>query len=89
MHSMLAARHLTVRNVPEQVAKALDSERRRRRQSLNQTVIDLLGQSLGVTPGARRSNGLAKLAGGWSEEQAKGFEALLKPFENLDAELWR
>jgi kynureninase len=86
---MIQARHLTVRNLPPQVAKALDSERRRRRQSLNQTVIDLLGQSLGVGPGARRSNGLAKLAGGWNEEQAQGFEVSLQPFAEVDAELWR
>ena len=55
---------ITLRNVPPDLAAALNREKRRRGQSLNRTVIDLLKQGLGV--GEPRSNGLARLAGGWS-----------------------
>lgn len=80
-------RTLTVRNVPPQVAEALEREKRLRGESLNQTVIDLLSQGLGV--GTPRSNGLARLAGRWSEEEFREFEQAVAPFEEVDDELWR
>jgi len=80
-------RNLTIRNVPDDLAEALDKEKSRRRVSLNQTVIDLLSQSLGV--GLSRSNGLARLAGTWTAEDLRVFEESLAPFEVIDAELWR
>jgi hypothetical protein len=45
MHSVNAS-HLTVGKLAERVASALEKEQRRRGTSLNQTFIDLLGQSL-------------------------------------------
>jgi plasmid stability protein len=79
-------RNLTIRNVPEEVADALEAEKHRRGESLNQTVIQLLSQGLGV--GWVRSNGLAALAGRWSEEEANEFERAVAPFEEVDPELW-
>ena len=58
------ARHLTVRNVSPELARALQEEKQRRGESLNQVVLDLLSQGLGVGAGRRRSNGLAELAKG-------------------------
>jgi plasmid stability protein len=78
---------LTVRNLPEEVAAALETERRRRGSSLNQTVIDLLRISLGA--GQQRTNGLRRLAGTWSEGQHRAFEEAVAPFEAVDDELWR
>lgn len=80
-------RTLTIRNVPPEVAEALEREKRRRGESLNQTVIDLLSQGLGV--GTTRSNGLARLAGSWSEEEFQEFERAVAPFEEIDEDLWR
>jgi kynureninase len=65
----------------------LEREKRRRGRSLNQTVIDLLGQSLGVEKS--RSNGLGRLAGSWSEGDFREFEHAVAPFEQIDEELWR
>ena len=59
-------KNLTIRNVPPPVAEALEREKRQRGESLNQTVLDLLMEGLGV--GTARSNGLARLGGRWSEE---------------------
>ncbi len=78
---------LTIRGVPEDVASALDDERRRRGTSLNATVLDLLRQALGV--GTTRSNGLGRLAGGWSEEDFEAFEKATAVFEEIDPEMWR
>ncbi len=55
--------------------------------SLNQTVIDLLGQGLGAE--GVRSNGLGRLAGGWSEDDFSKFERATAQFEAVDEEHWR
>jgi hypothetical protein len=73
--------------VPASLAEALEREKRRRGKSLNQTVIDLLGQGLGAQ--GVRSNGLGRLAGGWSEDEFRDFERAIAQFETVDEELWR
>jgi hypothetical protein len=78
---------LTVRGLPEPVAEALEREKRLRGTSLNQTVIDLLARALGV--GGKRSNGLAELAGTWSEAEFESFEEAVGSFEEVDPDLWR
>jgi len=84
---IMNASHLTVRNLPEELAAALELEKRRRGTSLNQTVIDLLRQSLGVT--GTRSNGLRRLAGTWTEAEQQEFLSAMAPFEEIDPELWK
>jgi hypothetical protein len=86
MHRSEAIKALTIRNLPPDLAEALEREKRRRGKSLNQTVIDLLGQGLG-TRGAI-SNGLGGLAGGWSEDEFRDFERATAQFEEVDEELW-
>ena len=78
---------LTIRNLPDELAEALEQEKARRGVSLNRTVIELLSQGLGV--GVTRSNGLARLAGAWTEDELREFEEAVAPFEEVDAELWR
>ena len=80
-------KHLTVRNVPKELAIALAIEKERLELSLNQTIIELLRHSLGV--GTRRSNGLARLAGKWTAEEQTAFEEAIAPAEQIDEELWR
>lgn len=80
---------LTIRNVDPTLAKALERERARRGQSLNQTVLEVLRQSLGVSAGGRRSNGLRELAGSWSARDKAEFDAATQMFSEIDAELWR
>lgn len=79
---------LTVRNVDPGLARELERERKRRNLSLNQTVLLLLHQALGIEPGAVRSNGLRKLAGTWSQKDAAEFDRAVAPFEQIDEELW-
>jgi len=65
-------RHLTIRNLPSNLAAALEKEKQRRGKSLNKTVIQLLGQSLNLQPGCRRTNGLAHPASTWTAEAYPG-----------------
>lgn len=69
--------------------RALADERRRRGDSFNATVIDLLRQALGLRPGRAYDNGLAVLAGTWSAEDHAAFEHATRCFEAVDEELWR
>lgn len=79
-------RALTIRGVSQDLAQALEREKKRRGTSLNQTVLELLGQGLGVTP--PRSNGIHRLAGRWSAQDLAEFEDATAPFANIDDELW-
>lgn len=81
--------HLTVRNVPSPLARALDDEKHRRGTSLNQTVIDLLSCCLGVDGSGRRSNGLSRLAGSWTDEEADAFATALDMLQRDDEGLTR
>ncbi len=82
-------RHLTIRNVPEEVAAALEEEKRRRGLSLTRTVIELLRQALGLGPEGPPGNGLADLAGTWSEDELAEFEEATACTEEVDGEHWR
>ena len=82
-------RHLTIRDIPEDLAEAIDNERRKRGKSLNQTVIQLIGQSLGVRSGSPRTNGLSKLAGTWTADEHREFETNIQSTEQIDPELRR
>jgi hypothetical protein len=82
-------RHLTIRKVPSELSRALEEEKRRRGTSLNRTVLDLLGQALGLGSSAPRTNGLAELAGTWSKAEHEEFERAVAPTEQIDEELWQ
>jgi hypothetical protein len=79
---------LTIRNVPRRLAEALNRERRRRDQSLNATVLEALGRALGVGADGPPTNGLARLAGTWTDDEFAEFEAAVQPFEAVDGEMW-
>ncbi len=80
--------HLTVRNVPDDLAHALQQEKRRRGASMNRTVIQLLRRALGLGPSRERDNGLGRLAGTWSREELEEFESATACFGQIDPELW-
>jgi plasmid stability protein len=82
-------KQLTIRNVTADLARALEEEGHRRRESINQTVLDLLKQALGLVPESRYKNGLANLAGTWSREDAAEFERNTAVFEKIDEEMWK
>ena len=80
---------MTIRNIPTELAQALDRERRKRGTSLNRTVLALLCNALGVPNQAVRSNGLRRLAGTWGEAEHKQFEQAVAPLGEVDEAMWR
>lgn len=86
---MNAPKHLTLRNVPSEVMRALDRERRRKGTSLNRAAIEALSRGLGVPRAEGADNGLGALAGSWDTARLKAFEKATAPFEAIDDELWK
>ncbi|MFO0872772.1 MAG: hypothetical protein U0575_02210 [Phycisphaerales bacterium] len=82
-------RYLTIRDVPKELAAAIDAERKRGGESLNRTVLRLLARALGVGARQRRSNGLARFSGGWTDDELRRFEDATAGTRGIDAELWR
>ena len=80
---------MTIRNVPAELASALDAERRRRGLSLNRTALSLMQEALGLSTSGSRSNGLRHLAGAWNAEEFRQFEEAVAPFGEIDKDLWR
>ncbi len=81
-------RQITIRGVTDELALALEQEKKERGTSLNQAVLDLLRQGLGLTS-ATHDNGLSKLASTWNKRQFVEFEQALKSIEQIDSELWQ
>jgi plasmid stability protein len=79
------ARQLTVRGVPDEVARRLASLSRTRGESLNATVRHILEQAVDVD--ARRQR-LARYATWTSEDQAE-FDRALAAQRVIDEDLWR
>ncbi len=82
-------RHLTIRQVPAELSRALEEERRRRGVSLKRTVLERLAEALGLWARSRRSNGLRALAGTWTQEELEQFETAVALTGQTDEELWR
>lgn len=78
-------RQLTIRNVPDDVAKRLERLSRERDESLNTTVVNILTESVGVD--ARRAR-LDRYVT-WTEEDASAFDEAVAEQRVIDADLWR
>lgn len=79
------ARQLTIRGVPEEVGQRLESLSRARGQSVNMTVLEILGAAVGVDE--RRSR-LARYMT-WTSEDLAEFNESLSAQRTLDDPLWR
>ena len=87
---MQIVRTLTIRNVTPSLADALEAEKRRLGTSMNNTVLQLLRESLNVDKeSGRRTNGLEKLAGGWTEEDFQEFARNTADQRVVDDEMWK
>jgi hypothetical protein len=79
------SKQLTIRGVPDTVGRRLERLSRDRGTSVNQTVLDILAETLGVD--ARRAR-LERYVT-WTAEDVREFEEALQVQRVVDAELWR
>ncbi|MDP2054422.1 MAG: hypothetical protein Q8L75_12355 [Acidobacteriota bacterium] len=79
------SRQLTIRNVPDDVARRLERMSRERDESLNSTVVHILTETVGID--ARRAR-LERYAT-WTAEDVASFSDALGSQRVIDADLWR
>lgn len=83
---------ITLRNLPPEIARAVQRRAKQKKTSVNKAVIDLLEESAGTrarTPAPVRYHDLDDLAGTWTEKEAAAFETLLTEQRRIDPELWK
>jgi hypothetical protein len=84
---------ITVRNLPSEVAKAIERKARAERASLNRVVTTLLIEATGLQKEVRGKkklkHDLDRFAGKWSRQDAEAFDAALKGQRSVDARDWK
>lgn len=83
--------NFNLRNVPPQVMAMLKKEAAKKKMSINSFILSMLEQGLGMIRPATKKiifHDLDHLAGTWSNKDQEEFEKNIKPFEEIDKELW-
>ncbi len=80
---------MTLRQVPDGVAKGLKFRARKSGQSLNRTIIALIEEALGIKHTGKSKRDLSKFAGQWSAKELAEFKHNTRLFEQLDKEIWK
>ena len=82
---------ITLRNIPPDVARAVERRASREGQSLNKAVLELVAEGAGLKNRARRvrHTDLDSLFGKWSKEQADEFDNQLCELRTVDSEVWK
>ena len=83
---------ITLRKVPNEVAKIIEKKANAAHISKNQAVIELLEEGLGIGTGSKKKpvyHDLDHLAGSWSKAEADRFQKTWTESRRIDSELWR
>lgn len=85
-------KQITVRGVGNDLHQAIRNEAGKRGVSMNQAVLALLSEGLGLANGSRPQpieyHDLDHMMGTWSQEEADEFEEHLKHQRTIDEALW-
>lgn len=86
-------KQITLRDIPDDIARAIEKKARKDKLSLNKTIISLLERTTGA---AGRKKGpetsyhdLDHLSGAWSKSEADRFEKDLLSQRTIDEDLWK
>jgi len=82
---------LTLRGLAPQAEEEIRQRARESGKSLNQVVLDIIHQSLGIgrREKSRPGEELRPLAGGWSEKEAEAIMAGVTECKQIDEEIWK
>lgn len=83
---------VTLRQIPRELARAIERRARTTRTSVNKTVIGLLEEATGLAskPGTPpRHHDLDAFAGSWTEEEATAFDRTLRAQREIDPDVWK
>jgi len=86
-------KQITIRGIPDDIAKIIKKEAREKHLSLNKAFISLLEKATGVKSKKidRKTiyHDLDYLCGKWSEKDAEVFDKNLKSLRTIDEDLWK
>ena len=82
-------RQITVRGIPEDLQREIQSRARAEGESLNKAVIRLLKQAVGLDRPQRRKRDLSALNGRWDSKEAAEFNDNVRVFDAIDEDLWK
>jgi hypothetical protein len=85
----MSASNFNLRGVPSDVMALLKKEAKRLHISVNTLVLKMIERGLGFTRERPIHHDLDHLAGAWSAQEEQVFKENIKPFEQIDKELWR
>ncbi len=82
---------ITVRGIAPELEKRIRRKAKATGKSLNKVMLELIGGSTDPGKPGKKPAGasLAKLAGGWSEKEARDFEESVRVFEDIDEATWK
>jgi hypothetical protein len=81
---------ITLRGMDPEIEREIRRTAKKRGQSLNRVILDMIGQRAGISKKDKRplADSLRNLAGGWSEKDASAFLESIKSCEQIDEEMW-
>jgi plasmid stability protein len=82
-------RQITVRGIPDDLQREIQSRAQAHGESLNKSVIRLLKQAVGLDRPEKKKRDLSTLAGKWEAGEAEEFERNVRVFETIDEDLWQ
>ena len=82
-------RQITVRGIPEELEREIQSRARAHGESLNKSVIRLLKQAVGLDRPEKKKRDLSALSGKWGSAETAQFESNVRIFDAIDEDLWK
>jgi hypothetical protein len=79
---------ITLRDIPDAIAKSIQRQAEITGASLNKTVIDMLSTAIN-SPRCREHHDLDHLIGRWTDDEAKEMAEALDAQRVIDAEMWK
>ena len=81
---------ITVRGIDPEIESKIRRVAKKSGKSLNRVVLDMIYKSAGFDKKGKRqpADSLRKLAGGWSEKDAREFKESIKLWDQIDEEMW-
>ena len=82
---------LTLRGVDEELARGLEGMARQRHDSINAVILRVPRDRLGLSKPRFNEihHDLDDLAGTWTPEEAREFDAVVHDFSRVDEEMWK
>ena len=82
--------NFNLRNVAPDVMSLLKKKAGKEKISVNLLILRMIEQGLGIVHPTKKAvfHDLDDLAGTWSAKEKQTFDDNIKPFENVDKELW-